>query len=616
MRRDGRIRRADAANGGTAAPDAGRATRFSASARSAGGFDCLPCTRHPICCCSRRPKARSWPHNDPVSGECRFDEIGKQRRIELTDGRRAHLFPGDEIVVCFGNRYAPDQFEGIIGDDLGSCDLVAAGGIASREVARNERMLPSTRITPLGLLGDSSGRLLNLRDFAVAAAPDLSHQIRIVLSLGTSMNAGKTFTSTSLVRGLKGAGYRVAAIKATGTGAGNDLWIVRDAGADVILDFTDGGLSSTYLIPMDEIIASTRRLVSHAAQRGCRVAVMEIADGLQHLETAEVVQAVGQWKNCIGSVFAAYDSMGAKCGVDLLRAAGHRVLAISGRLTQSPLMIRETERSTGVRVYTPWELQNGALNPVIMAGAGYLAPLMEDRHHVKILTAPQASSTTLGRLQAGSSINPLSAETAREAQSGICALLKTLAENAMAAEMDLICGPRRKRRCAGRLNRRNGYRIRRWKTSAGLIELRVPRIRGASYRPAFLSRQTLPHEDIGALVSLAALPDAPVDALEHLLQYMGVTQLPSACIAEWSLDLKGRAHLLGLRAPGAASSTHSGTARPNYPNGRPLISEEYLITGGYEAESTEIEPLALLPERPASDQIGVSRNGGLLGQKH
>jgi hypothetical protein len=545
----------------------------------------------------------------PSSGDlvmARIDDIGKQRRIELTDGRKAHLFPGDEVIVCFGNRYAPDQFEGIIGNDLSSCDLVAAGGIASREVARNERMLPSTRITPLGLVGDGSGRPLNLSDFAVAAAPDPGPPIRIVLSLGTSMNAGKTFTSTSLVRGLKGAGHRVAAIKATGTGAGNDLWIVRDAGADVVLDFTDGGLASTYLIPLDEIIASTRRLISHAAQRGCRVAVMEIADGLQHLETAEVVEAVGRWENCVGIVFAAYDSMGAKCGVDMLQAAGHRVLAISGRLTQSPLMVRETERSTGVRAYTPWELQNGALNPVIMAGAGYLDPSREERRPVESLVAPPASSPiSESRWRQPGNSNGISvpiAEAAHEVQSGIRTLLKTLAEKVMAAEMDFICGARRKERWAGRLNRRNGYSVRRWKTSAGSIELRVPRIKAGGYRPAFLSRQTLSPEDIGSLLSLAVSPDAPLSALEHLLRCMGVAQKPSACLREWSIDLKRQARLLGWPAPDAASSTPAVVPSPNYQNGRPLISEEYLVTGGYEAESTEIEPLELITRRAVSTE--------------
>ena len=45
--------------------------------------------------------------------------IGSHRRLESPAGRRATLFPGDEIIVCYGNRYAPDQFEAIVGADLG-----------------------------------------------------------------------------------------------------------------------------------------------------------------------------------------------------------------------------------------------------------------------------------------------------------------------------------------------------------------------------------------------------------------------------------------------------------------------------------------------------------------
>ena len=61
-------------------------------------------------------------------------EIGSHQRIELTNGRRARLSCGDQIIVCYGNRYAPDQFEALVADDLGGCDLVAGGGIAGREI--------------------------------------------------------------------------------------------------------------------------------------------------------------------------------------------------------------------------------------------------------------------------------------------------------------------------------------------------------------------------------------------------------------------------------------------------------------------------------------------------
>jgi Transposase, Mutator family len=526
----------------------------------------------------------SGPAVSPASGDlvlARIDEIGKQRRIELTDGRRAHLFPGDEIIVCFGNRYAPDQFEGVIGEDLSSCDLVAAGGVAACEITRNERMIPSTRITPLGLIGDANGNRLNLRDFAVAASGS-NAPIKVVLSLGTSMNAGKTFTSTSLVRGLKGAGYRVAAIKATGTGAGNDLWIVRDAGADVVLDFTDGGLASTYLIPLDEIVAATKRLIRSAAHQGCDVAVVEVADGLQHLETAEVIQAEGLWADCVGVVFAAYDSMGAKCGVDTLRAGGHNVLAVSGRLTQSPLMIRETERSTGLRVYTPWELQDGALTPAIMGRVSAFDEFRGNRNRVEISNGSETLSVGAGRTQIYANGESLaSTGTVQVIENGISELLKTIAEKVMALEIAAICGAGPRERRASRINRRNGYRAVTWKTCASQLELKVPRVRKGGYHPAFLCRVNLPAEELVALVAQAVAPDAAPHALERLLEYMGMTQIPPAYAHDWSLDVKRKALLLGLNAPDNGLSVTAKNALSDRVNGRRSIREEYGTAGGY-----------------------------------
>jgi len=87
----------------------------------------------------------------------RVEELGQHKRLELKTGRRAHLFPGDEIVVCYGSRYAPDQFEAHVPGDLGRCQLVAAGGIAGRMVNKHVLMDEPTQITPLGLLARQDG---------------------------------------------------------------------------------------------------------------------------------------------------------------------------------------------------------------------------------------------------------------------------------------------------------------------------------------------------------------------------------------------------------------------------------------------------------------------------
>jgi hypothetical protein len=305
----------------------------------------------------------------PLAGDlvlATVEEIGFQGRLESPEGRRVHLFPGDEIIVCYGNRYAPDQFEAVIGDDLGACNLVAVGGIASNELSRHGRMPASTRIAPIGLIGDVAGNRLNLRDYAIRPTAGAG-PIATVVVAGTSMNAGKTLSAASIVHSLKTAGHRVAAIKATGTGAGGDLWIMRDVAADIVVDFTDAGFVSTYKVAPEDIERATADLIGHAADAGCEFAVIEVADGLHQAESAALLRSQSLRADCLGVVFAAYDALGAKAGIESLARIGHRVLAVSGKLTRSPLAASEAEQLTGLPVFTPQTLRDGALLRDIIA---------------------------------------------------------------------------------------------------------------------------------------------------------------------------------------------------------------------------------------------------------
>src|SRR4051794_23217897 len=137
--------------------------------------------------------------------------------------------------------------------------------------------------------------------------------------------------------------------------------------------------------------------------------------------------------------------MGAKCGVDTLKAAGHKVLAVSGRLTQSPLMMRETERSTGLPVYTPLELQDGALTPAIMGRVSAFDKLRENRYHVEISNASEALVSDVGTTQIhGNGKSTSSTGAVQGIRDGnkepLKELLKAIAERAMAIEVSAICG--------------------------------------------------------------------------------------------------------------------------------------------------------------------------------
>lgn len=182
----------------------------------------------------------------PSAGDlvlARVVSIGQHSTIELPTGRKAAIHPEDEIVVSYGNRYAPDQFEALVPDDLGAAHLVAGGGVAGRAQCQHERMREPTAIEPIGLLGGDDGLPLNLKMFAMT--PARPRAIPAIAVFGTSMNAGKTTTVASIIRGLSRAGLRAGAVKVSGTGAGNDLWSMRDAGAIAAHDFTDVGFATT-----------------------------------------------------------------------------------------------------------------------------------------------------------------------------------------------------------------------------------------------------------------------------------------------------------------------------------------------------------------------------------
>ena len=66
-----------------------------------------------------------------------IESLGQHQRVESPHGRRAQLYEGDEIIVVYGERYAPDQFEAVLPEDLGPCDLFAGGGVAGKVVSRH-----------------------------------------------------------------------------------------------------------------------------------------------------------------------------------------------------------------------------------------------------------------------------------------------------------------------------------------------------------------------------------------------------------------------------------------------------------------------------------------------
>ena len=300
----------------------------------------------------------------PQSGSlvlARVDTVGQHKGIESNGGRRFNLFPGDQIIVCYGNRYAPDQFEAEIPEDLSPCSLVAAGGMASQVISQHAAMNTATAITPLGLIGDAKGKPLNLADWALLEKHHPSQKPKTLAVLGTSMNAGKTTSAAYLIRGLVRAGLKVGAAKITGTGSPNDVGFMIDAGASPVFDFTDAGHPSTYHLPGEKIETILTTLTDHLAAAHVDVIVLEIADGLFQRETEALCLSKKFAETVDGIIFAAGDAMGATFGAEWLSKQNLPILGLSGVFTSSPLAIQEAKKYTDLPIFRTKELSSASI---------------------------------------------------------------------------------------------------------------------------------------------------------------------------------------------------------------------------------------------------------------
>lgn len=304
----------------------------------------------------------------------RIARLGHHRHIEEPNGRRAVLHLGDEIIVTYGDRYATDQFESRVPGTLKRTQLVASGGIASQVLTRSQAVRTATEIAPVGLIGDDRGRPLNIMDFALDPVIVEGARPRTIAVIGTAMNSGKTTTIHYLVHGLSRAGVRVGATKVTGTGSGNDYWCMLDAGAHRMLDFTDVGMSSTYLQPMDLLERKFGELVDHLTDSGSKVNFVEVADGIYQSETSRLLDCPSFHSRIDAVIFAAPDAMGAAAGVTHLRSLGHNVVAVSGLVTRSPLATRETAEATGLPVLGLHDLSTPAVSAALLGLSGLLRP--------------------------------------------------------------------------------------------------------------------------------------------------------------------------------------------------------------------------------------------------
>jgi Mrp family chromosome partitioning ATPase len=304
------------------------------------------------------PLTRAPRIGDLVAAEVKT--LGKHTAIETREGVRENIFPDDQIIAAFGNRYATDQFEGYAPDGpVAICDLLSIGGVCGEVVSRHVAMSSPTKLRVLGLVCDRDGQVVNQRQFGLRPGR-VDGGDEVIVVIGSSMNSGKTTVVGTLARALSRAGHRVAAAKLTGTAASKDARFFASSGARPVLDFTDAGYPSTYLLGIDDLLLMHHTLLTHLRASAPDYIIVEIADGIFQRETKLLIESP-EFRASVDHVFfAANDSLSAVTGQMFAEKHNLPLHATAGRITMSPLATREAEQVTGLPCLSTQQILNGA----------------------------------------------------------------------------------------------------------------------------------------------------------------------------------------------------------------------------------------------------------------
>jgi hypothetical protein len=297
--------------------------------------------------------------------------IGKHESAQMIDGRNRSIFPGDFLVATFADRYATSQFEGYVPTSpQEEYDILGAGGVIGIVKSKNASFkdIEPTKVKLVGYCCDHSGKVINTKfynqhrsKFRSAVKP------KVILSIGSTMDSGKTTTAAFVARGLMLGGHKVGFIKLTGTCYTKDREFVFDCGAHVAKDFSDFGYPSTFMCSKAEILDIYQSLIDSLESENLEYIVMEIADGLMQRETNFLLKDSAFMETIYKVVFSCGDSLSAFYGVQLLKDWGIQTAAISGRFTMSPLLIEEVQQVIDTPIFKIDDVMTGRLNQLFNA---------------------------------------------------------------------------------------------------------------------------------------------------------------------------------------------------------------------------------------------------------
>jgi len=270
--------------------------------------------------------------------------------LELPSGRLAKINPGDLLIGVLGRRRALKGFVGDVPDTAASGDhlhLLNMGGVIGFCTGHHSSLGDAIKVEVVGLACDDEGRVLNIADVALPLCATMGNTAPIVMVAGTSMNSGKTFAATELIKQASHAGMRVAAAKLSGVACLRDTLNMADHGAVATASFLDCGLPST--VGAGDLAPVAKSIISRLNESSPDLIVIELGDGILGGYSVDSVFDDRELRAAtVALIFCASDYVGAWGGIELLRKRGIEVALVSGSVTDSQMGEDFIEKEFGV----------------------------------------------------------------------------------------------------------------------------------------------------------------------------------------------------------------------------------------------------------------------------
>lgn len=301
----------------------------------------------------------------------RVEVLGQHSSLENGQGRIHTIHQGTKAVFVFGNRYAPDYYEGLIPEstDFESVDLLARSGVVGQVLSKSGKVISPTVIKPLGYVCDQDGQIINSRSFNLIKPKTTEKKrprAKLILAIGTAMNSGKSAAASACVYALSVHEKAVRASKVTGTASLKDILHMNDAGATYYSDFSFLGYPSTYMISEEEAVNIFNKLDLKYGNNKDNYWVVEFADGINQRETAMLLKHPDVRDRIHKLIFCAADSFGAIGGLEVLKTKfGLIPDAISGVCSSSPLHIKELSDYTDIPVFNSLNVKPSELFSIL-----------------------------------------------------------------------------------------------------------------------------------------------------------------------------------------------------------------------------------------------------------